>query len=59
MVKYAWGISVIDADHDKDLAIIIFSDLDGGGGQRQKQCILVMWSRIGSDNLSFILIIHL
>ena len=32
MVKYAWGISVIDADHDKDLAIIIFSDLDGGGG---------------------------
>ena len=32
MVKYAWGISVIDADHDKDLIIIIFSDLDGGGG---------------------------
>ena len=28
MVKYAWGISVIDADHDKDLIIIIFSDLD-------------------------------
>ena len=33
MVKYAWGISVIDADHDKDRAIIIFSDLDGGGGR--------------------------
>ena len=37
MVKYAWGISVIDADHDKNLAIIIFSDLDGGGrGRRGK-----------------------
>ena len=35
MVKYAWGISVIDADHDKDLAIIIFSDLDDGGGGRR------------------------
>ena len=32
MVKYAWGISVIDADHDKDLTIIFFSDLDGEGG---------------------------
>ena len=54
MVKYAWGISVIDADHDKDLAIIVFfSDLDGGGAeaQRQKQCILEMWSRIRPDNL--------
>ena len=53
MVKYAWGISVIDADHDKNLAIIIFSDLDGGGAgsQRQKQCILEMWSRIRPDNL--------
>ena len=28
MVKYAWGISVIDADHDKDLAIIIFSEIN-------------------------------
>ena len=37
MVKYAWGISVIDADHDKDLAIIIFFYLDGGGrGHRGK-----------------------
>ena len=35
MVKYAWGISVIDADHDKNLAIIIFSDLDGGGRARR------------------------